>query len=140
MDNFYEKTMGLVEIYTFVNGMHNIKMQSHVNKDILHTLFYIKNSETSVTPKVLTTYLKVSKPRISKVLEPLLEKGYIITRPSTQDKRSYTLHMSEEGEVFLKNSMQELYHLQERLVQTMGFGEYIQFLDLINKANQIFKQ
>lgn len=139
MNEIFNNSLGFIDIYTFVNGMHHFRLQAGINKDTLHALFYLQQAKHSVTPKSLATYFQVSKPRISKVLAPLLEKKYIITQNSIEDKRSYTLHLSPEGELFLKEAMQDLYELHEALINAMGFGEYIQFLELIKKANIIFE-
>lgn len=138
MDDLYNKTLGLIDIYTFVNSLHNYKVQANITKEALHTLFFIKYNEQPVTPKMLATYFKVSAPRISKIINPLIDIGYIEMRPSIKDKRSYTLHLSEEGYVYLIQSLQEVYQLYDTLVDKLGFGDYIQLVELIKKANEVF--
>ncbi len=138
MDDLYNKTLGLIDIYTFVNHLHHYKVRTNITKETLHTLFFIKYSEQSVTLKVLASYFNVSRPRISKIITPLIEQGYLEMTPSTSDKRSYALTLSEEGRLYLVNSLHEVYQLYDTLVEKLGFGDYIQLVELIKKANEVF--
>lgn len=139
MENKYNQTTSFIDIYTFVNGFHNYRVKTGITKDVLHTLYYIKYSEKEVTPKMLSLYFKVSKPRITNLITPLLEKKYVITKPSSMDGRSYCLMITEAGETFLHNAMEELFQLHHSLLSTLGSEDYQQLVSLIKKANQIFE-
>ena len=138
MDDLYNKAHGLIDIYSFVNSLHNLKVETNISKECIHTLFFIKYNPQPVTPKMLAAYFQVSKPRVTKIITPLIDAGYISVNPSSLDKRSYHLTLSEEGRKYLVNSLHEVSALYDALVDKLGFGDYIQLVELIKKANEIF--
>lgn len=139
MENNYKQTTNFIDIYTFVNGLHNYRVKAGITKDVLHTLYYIKYSEREVTPKMLATYFKVSKPRITNLISPLLDKEYVMSKPSSIDGRSYCLILTKKGESFLQYAMEELFHLHHSLLETLGEEDYQQLVKFIKKANKLFE-
>lgn len=131
------KVNGYQVITQFCTHFNHFKRHSNIHSDELDTLLYIANSEVDVSCIMLAHYFNVSKPRITKIINKLQEKHLIEKRPLKKDGRSQVLTLSDEGIQLLSHQQNECYKIIDQLVEELGFGDFIQLLELLNRANNI---
>lgn len=131
------KVNGYQVITQFCTHFNHFKRHSNIHSDELDTLLYIANSEVDVSCIMLAHYFNVSKPRITKIINKLQEKHLIEKRPLKKDGRSQVLTLSDEGIRLLSHQQNECYKIIDQLVEELGFGDFIQLLELLNRANNI---
>lgn len=137
MSNIDYKVNGYQVITQFCTHFNQFKRHSNIHSDELDTLLYIAHSKVEVTPIMLAHYFNVSKPRITKIINKIQDKHYIEKKPSIKDGRSQVLTLSNDGTLLLSNLQNECYKIIDELVDELGFGDFIQLLELLNRANEI---
>lgn len=137
MDNMDYKVNSYQVITQFCTHFNHFKRHSQIHSDELDSLLYIANSKVEVTPIMLAHYFNVSKPRITKIINKLQDKQYIEKKRSKKDGRSQVLSLSNEGILLLSNIQNECYKIIDQFVDELGFGDFIQLLELLNRANEI---
>lgn len=60
-------------------------------------LEYISRHEGGMTPSELAKTLGYTRPRMTRILDSLEEKGYVVREPDTQDRRRVFVTCTEEG-------------------------------------------
>lgn len=137
MNEIDYKVNGYQIITQFCTHFNHFKRHSEIHSDELDTLLYIANANHEVTPIMLTQYFNVSKPRITKIINELQKKQLIDKKPSLNDKRSQVLLISKLGLELLSKMHDECYAIIDQLVDELGFGDFIQLLELMNRANVV---
>lgn len=87
-----------------------------------------------MTPMTLSKLMKVNKTIISRIIEQLNNKGYLIKTKDENDKRSYFVSITELGEEQLrkiyKHYLGPIYELRRKL----GEQEFTQLMACIEEA------
>lgn len=103
--------MGVLNIITETDGMH--------------------------TPMMLADMLGVSKPMITAHLSSLREKGYIIKKTCSQDKRAYYILPTDKAKALVESAKIDLNEKLEKLIKGMGQEEFDTLVRLAELANSI---
>ena len=103
----------------------------------LDMLFRVALSKEKVTPGYLKDAMGISKTIISRLIEQLESKQLIEKIRTNEDKRSYTLIITEKGKKEIDDMyyyyLNPLYALKENMVEE----EFEQLFKLIKQANSI---
>ena len=95
--------------------------------------------EEKMTPMNLSKIMGVNKTIISRIIEQLNSKGYLIKTKDENDKRSYFLSITELGreklDAIYKHYLGPIYELRRRL----GEEEFFQLIKYIEEANEKMK-
>ena len=97
-------------------------------------------SDIPLTPLDMSVLTGLSKPAVSRLAGSLEKKGFLFKQSSQKDKRSYTLHITEEGNNELR---QVYYHYLEpvyRLRRTIGEERFKSLMEQIKEANYMLKK
>ena len=78
----------------------------------------------------------MKKEAVSRCLKVLYKKGCIQRQKNSVDKRSYTIHLTEDGKNALQNDFQIMLQKFYDLYRQMG-SEFEELFQLISKANQL---
>lgn len=109
----------------------------HISAQEIDLLFRAAYAGEAVTPGQLAMAMGVRKTVISRLVEQLAAKQYIEKEPVKTDRRSYELHVTEEG----KREIDRMYHyyLNPLYVLKEGMGEerFEELFELILEANRI---
>ncbi len=80
----------------------------------------------------LAEEFNMTKPTVSDAIRVLHQKGYLDKKPSTQDKRVYTLHLTEAG----KRVLEKVEHFANPLQTALGFLKEEEQVQLFQSLNQ----
>ena len=112
----YNSSMSLTMVQTIQQMVHqfnlsigkevllrllNNKLSMRVNsplKEPFDTIYYILFHITGICIKDLAQILKLDKSGVSRSVEELVKKGYILRQPSEKDRRSVVLTLTKSGE------------------------------------------
>lgn len=102
--------------------------------DLLSRIVFAK---TPLTPHELTSQMGLCKSAVSRLIEHLEKKGFLMKQKSEQDKRSYVLLITEQGNQELDQTyryyLEPVYHLK----RVMGEAEFSSLTKQIKLANQL---
>lgn len=87
------------------------------------------------TPLGLSQCMGVSKPLISRLLEQLTQKEYIIKEADPSDRRSYCVGITEKGSRELTETYRYYVGPLLQLEQGLGSDKLTQLLSLVSEAN-----
>lgn len=94
-------------------------------------------AETPLTPHEIAAQMGISKSAISRLVEHLEKKDFLIKQQSEKDKRSYVLLITEKGNQELDSTyryyLEPIYHLKS----VMKEEEFALLMNQIKKANQL---
>ena len=101
----------------------------------LDLLSQLAVSGEKMTPMTLSKLMKVNKTIISRIIDQLNSKGYLIKTKDEKDKRSYFVSITELGEEELnkiyKHYLGPIYELRRRL----GKEAFSELMSCIEDAN-----
>lgn len=69
-------------------------------------MYHVALSKEAVTPGMLTSTMGISKTMISRLIDGLTQKGMILKKKSTTDKRSYSIVVHTKGKKEIDNAYQ----------------------------------
>lgn len=81
----------------------------------------------------LAKHARVSKQAMSKVIQDLLQSGYIKTKADEQDKRSMVLHLTDKGKKLVVETRLCVKSLMDEYRQEVGDKEFEQALSVLVK-------
>lgn len=119
------------------------RMQMRSKKDIpiraseMGLLILTAHSDTPLTPVKAAGYFHISKSRITAMLLPLIENGYIQKKPSSDDGRSYILVATGKGKRLVWETYDSYHKHVEILRRGMGDSAFEQFIRALDDANHL---
>ena len=100
-------------------------------------LDHVALSKEAVTPGMLTSTMGISKTMISRLIDGLTQKGMILKKKSTTDKRSYSIVVTQKGKKEIDNAYQYYMEPIYRLQKEMGKEDLYTLFSTIEQANEI---
>lgn len=101
----------------------------------LDLLSQLAVKKEKMTPMTLSKIMKVNKTIISRIIEQLNNKGYLIKTKDENDKRSYFVSITELGEEQLRNIYKHylgpIYDLRRKL----GEDDFSKLMSCIEEVN-----
>lgn len=103
--------------------------------DILYRIIF---SDKAPTPLELSELTGQSKSAVSRIIDNLVTKGFISKQYSAEDKRSYTLNITDKGNQELEKTIR--YYLEPiyELRRVIGNERFESLITQIKEANNIF--
>ena len=77
--------------------------------------------------------LGIQRANFVSLLDELEKRGWVERRSSKKDRRSFALHLTKQGEVFMKQANATHLDLEKSLTQRLGEQESKLFLRLLNE-------
>lgn len=74
-----------------------------ITRQELHLMHMIKKKSDRPMSEYATK-MAISKSNLSKLMQDLIEKGYIVKAQDEQDRRVYNINLTDSGEEFLKTT------------------------------------
>lgn len=88
-----------------------------------------------MTPMILSKLMKVNKTIISRIIEALSNKGYLIKTKDENDRRSYFVSITELGEEQLRNIYKHYLGPIYDLRRELGEEKFLKIMECIEDAN-----
>ncbi|MEY8390389.1 MarR family transcriptional regulator [Lachnospiraceae bacterium] len=139
MENFdwIEMMEKMQEIRLFSSLHIRGKRKGATSPQEVDVLSRIVMSDAPLTPMDLTALTGLSKSAVSRLVEHLEHKAFLVKQYKENDKRSYTLHITEKGNQELlqtyEHYLKPIYHLR----RTLGEERFASLLTQIKEANYL---
>lgn len=140
LDKIDLEVRGAEAVSMFCRLNINAKRNLPIRAGEMGLLILIVKSENYITPLMASEFFKVSKPMIASMTKSLLKKGYIRKTPSKEDKRSYILVPESKAIELVNETYEEYFSLMNRLIKGIGKEKYIEFITLMEEANNILME
>ena len=137
--NWVDMMEKMQEIRLFSSLHIRGKRKGATSPQELDILSRIVLSDTPLTPLDLSALTGLSKSAVSRLIESLEKKDFLVKRYSEKDKRSYALHMTEKGSLELKQTYHHYLEPIYRLRRTIGEEHFQILLREIKEANHMLK-
>ncbi len=118
----------------------NAKRDIPIRSSEMGVLIFTQKQKAAVTPLMISKFFKITKPSVTSMINALVNKGYLLKRPSEVDKRSYTLCITDKGKKLVDSTFFEYYKSIEKLREKMGEGDFEEFIKLMEIANRILEE
>ena len=149
-----ERSCNFMEEFNWIDmmsKMQDIRLFSSLNvrrakKDGLTSsqeiaiLSQIVFSDASLTPMDMTVLTGLSKSSISRIIERLEKKKFIIKQYNSKDKRSYTLLSTSEGNQELERTYRYYLAPIYKLRRTLGEERFESLITQIKEANNMLQR
>ncbi len=136
---YKDYNMAAMQVALFCRLNMNRKTNIPIRYSEMGALIYIAVSEQPVSPAMISTFLGITKPSATAILKILDTNGYIERSPSKQDKRSYTVLLTEKGQDLADKARAEYCKAIELVHKKLGEEDFVQLISLISQANSILK-
>ena len=133
-NKMYDFAMNIALFRTLKIGNPNCDFLS---RSEVSFLVLINNSETELTCVEISRYFGCSKVFVSKIINILQEKKMIEKKPRDNDKRSFTISLTEEGLKFTKKYIDEYVKSIANLYDKLGEEKSNELMDLLNESRKI---
>lgn len=118
---------------TLVHRSTSAHERSTQEYDLLSQLIM---NEEGMTPIKLSKAMCLNKTIVSRLIDNLSKSGYITKEPDINDKRSYSVHITEYG----RQELQKIYEFYlspiYKLRKKLGDEEFFKLISYIERANQ----
>ncbi len=118
----------------------NMKPNIPIRPSEMGVLIFAQKQNTEVTPRMISQFLRISKPSVTSLVNSLVNQGYLSKKPSKIDQRSYVLTMTKSGNQLVESTFEEYYKSIALLKENMGEHEFRTFIELMQKANSILEE
>ncbi|CAM3689249.1 MarR family winged helix-turn-helix transcriptional regulator [Aquirufa aurantiipilula] len=125
----------LVKSYRIVQSMNGTFLRSlgYANFKIGHIIVLMNLAEQGVTTTDLAKKAKVSKQAMSKLVNELIQEGYLISHNHPQDLRSSLLFCTEKGNQFLEDLMKSRAHIEQKFAEIIGQERLLELNQLLSE-------
>lgn len=127
-------------IAQFCRLQMNIKRDIPIRPSEMGALIFTQRYNAPLTPLMLSSFFKISKPSVTSMVNSLIKRDYLIKTPSSTDGRSYTVSITDKGTELVESTYNEYFRTMELLKKKMGCKEFNLFIELIQKANYILSE
>lgn len=118
----------------------NTKKNIPIRSSEMGVLFYVHTEQEPVTPLRVSEYFQITKPAVTGMVNVLVKKRYLIKMPSSVDRRSYTISTTNKGKELVEATYKEYFKTMELLREQMGEKEFLQLIQLMEKANKLLSE
>ena len=115
----------------------NIKKDLPVRSSEMGVLIYIKKQNEPVNPTMISEFFQITKPSVTTMLKSLIKDDYLHKKQSLEDKRSYTVCLTDKAEKLVKTTHDEYFKAIEVLKDKMGTDDFERLIELLDIANEI---
>lgn len=125
----------LVKSYRIVQSMNGSYLRSlgYENFKIGHIIVLMNLAEQGVTSTDLAKIAKISKQAMSKLVNELIQEGYIISANNPHDLRSSFLFCTEKGNQFLEDLMKSRAHIEQKFAEIVGQERLVELNQLLSE-------
>lgn len=116
-----------------------VKAELPIRSSEMGVLIYVHKSQEPVTPLMISHFFKISKPSATSMINALLIQGFLCKESIKQDRRSYTLKITDLGCDLIEKTISEHYRAIETMMEKMGNESFSQFIHLMHRANVILE-
>jgi DNA-binding MarR family transcriptional regulator len=103
-------------------------------------LGFLAMENQPVTVSFLAEQNNVSSQAISKTVNELEQRGYIIKTAANKDKRSKHIRLSDKGQALIKASIQSSQQLDQQLIAAIGKENFSQLCENLYQITHFFRQ
>lgn len=105
----------------------------------LHALIAIRKQQP-LNMTSLADHLLMTRQQLTKVVDALVEKGFVVRGTDPENRRHVILTLSDAGTRFVKQLVYEQPHMLNRLLQALGTDEADRFLDAITILKDVLSK
>lgn len=135
-----EYVRGAEAVSLFCRIHINTKRDLPIRASEMGMLILIVKSAEPQSPVQIAEFFKVTKPMITTMVNALVQKGYLIKKPSSTDRRSFTLQPAEQAVRLVEETYSEYFKTMNMLKQRMGCEKYNHLIELIELANDVLSE
>ena len=127
------------EIRLFASLNIRGKRNGNTTPQELDILSRIIMSDTALTPLDMSVITGLNKSAVSRLIERLEKKEFLKKKYNKNDKRSYTLHITESGNQELNQAYRHYLEPVYKLRRTIGEERFKSLTSQIKEANYILQ-
>ena len=119
-DNFLQNLFDLADLisrYSFIERFHFIQ-ETGLSQSQMMSLFYL-NRNQDVSINSLATYLDISNPAVSQLVEKLVRSGLVKRISNPHDRRGKLLELTEDGKNVVAKAKIAHHHWIQALAETI---------------------
>lgn len=119
-DNFLQNLFDLADLisrYSFIERFHFIQ-ETGLSQSQMMSLFYL-NRNQDVSINSLATYLDISNPAVSQMVEKLVRSGLVKRISNPHDRRGKLLELTEDGKNVVAKAKIAHHHWIQALAETI---------------------
>lgn len=138
-ERFLEGMTGLHHIFRYLPPTGELNKGEFY---VLHHIFHQMDGKKAadITPTELSEAMEVTKPAISKMLNVLENKGYIVRKQDPKDRRAVYVALTEKGQTVREKSMEMTANAVDRIIQQMGDEAADRLIDALQDLLQAMKK
>jgi DNA-binding MarR family transcriptional regulator len=104
---------------------------------VLDALFF--SSEQGLTPAELADRVHITRPSMTTCLDGLEKSSYIRRVPSSSDRRTLLIQITNEGRTYIESEIPRLYTFFSQIFSNLSQSEQKTLIDILNKVNDSTK-
>jgi len=117
-----------------------LKKNLPVRSSEMGVLIFVDQQKEQVTPLMVSHFFQIAKPSVTTIINELVKHEYLTKEPSQEDKRSYSVSLTDKGCELVKKTHQEYFRMIELLRSDLGEKDFALFIDLLERSNQILSR
>ncbi len=133
---YLERTTRLVKL-NFHQAFKSIGLSLTPEQWVIMDL--LKN-ENGLSQTALAEQSFKDAPSISRIIDTLVKKNYVVRKASPNDRRSFEIFLSQEGKDVVKKTLPIVNELREKSWQNLSKEDYENFIKIINQVFRNMEQ
>ena len=102
--------------------------------------FFPGGREGSVKAADLSDLLELSRPAITRILNSLENRGFIVRNVNKKDRRSFAIELTETGIEAIEKANRRILGFAGKLAELLGDSETDKLIELIDRLSNILKE
>ena len=103
----------------------------------LSILTVLSSSEKGLSPGEMCDILGMTTPRVSAAISGLKRKGYVISKPDSEDRRKVNVSITEEGLSLISAKREEISEFIAAVLTDLGKDDAEEYVRILGKINTI---
>jgi len=138
MDQFLIESAETIGLFCRLqmNGRRNLPIRASE----MGLLIYVSRENEPVTPLALSQFFKITKPSVTTMVSALVTGGYLEKLPSVEDKRSYSVRLTEKGAQLVRETFDVYYTELTQIRSGLGEADFLAFMKLLGRVNGILQE
>ncbi len=134
------RTSAADEIALFCRLQMYARKELPIRSSEMGVLIYVHQQNHGITPLMISHFFQITKPSVTAMVNELVKKGYLMKEPSSTDKRSYYVQITEKGTTLVGSAQESYFKSIDLLMKKMGDSDFLKFIELIQRANEILSE
>lgn len=119
---------------------HMLALKFNLSDSAMWILCTMREANRELTQSEIAQEMSMSRQTVNSAIKNLVKQGYLRLEAVSGDRRNKTLSFTEEGEAFVKRTVDQVLSLEHQVFENLEVEEQEQITQILRKYTRLMRE